>query len=352
MSLIIKNNLTNKKLYWFLQILGWSSIILIETINYYFFIVKEFDWRYVIQFLILASLGLLVSHFYKLILIKPKIFQMGSAKIWLFAIRDVFGITFFIVFFIYSPFFITSFSEGFDRDLVISTLGQFMNVSRYVLVWIIIYYLYHVLTQASEVAQQKLTLENVAKSAELELLKSQLNPHFLFNSLNSIKALVLIDPEKSRDAIIKLSELLRFSLNYEKAHLITLEEEMIQVQKYLELEQIRFGKRLDVTISLEAETLDHKVPPAMLLTLAENAIKHGINQLPDGGEIKINTKLRGRLLHVEVLNSGLLKNDLKLGIGLRNLKSRLFSLFPKESSFELSQNNQSEIVAKLIFALD
>lgn len=351
MQSITQNYFSKKRLYFLLQVIGWSSITFVETINYYFFIVGEFSWEYFSHFLQLSAIGLGVSHVYKALLIKPEIFDLATTKIWFFAVRDILGITFFIVLIHYSPYFIASYSEGFSRELVISTLGQFMNVARYVLVWIIVYYLYHVMSQSSKVAKQKLTLENNVKTSELELLKSQLNPHFLFNSLNTIKALVLIDPEKSRDAIIKLSELLRFSLNYEKAHLINLEEEMIQVQKYLILEQLRFGKRLDVIINMEDVTLEQKVPPAMVLTLAENAIKHGINQLPDGGQIRIETKLRGKLIHIEVINSGELKEDFELGIGLKNVKSRLLSLFPKNSSFELTQNKSSEISAKLIYPI-
>ena len=96
--------------------------------------------------------------------------------------------------------------------------------------------------------EQKLLIENLAKTSELELLKTQLNPHFLFNALNSIKALVLLDSEKSRQAIIKLSELLRFSLNYEKHPLISLKTELEEVQKYMELEKIRFGERLQYKV--------------------------------------------------------------------------------------------------------
>ncbi|MFL0683967.1 MAG: sensor histidine kinase, partial [Algoriphagus aquaeductus] len=208
-----------------------------------------------------------------------------------------------------------------------------MNLGRYVLVWIIIYYLYHILKRNSEISEQKLMLENVAKSAELELLKIQLNPHFLFNALNSIKALVLIDQEKSRDAIIKLSELLRFSLNYEKAPLISLNDEINEVIKYLELEQIRFGKRLEVEILIQEETLEQRIPPAMILTLAENAIKHGITKLPDGGKIKIESKIKGQKMWVELINSGQLEENFSMGIGLSNLEKRLQNLFPDKSSF-------------------
>lgn len=256
-----------------------------------------------------------------------------------------------MVILLYLPYLIFDFSTIRKSEFWIGFFGQIMNLGRYVIVWIIIYYLYHILKKHSEMTEQKLLLENVAKSAELELLKNQLNPHFLFNALNSIKALVLIDQEKARDAIIKLSELLRFTLNYEKAPLIALNEEINEVVKYLELEQIRFGKRLEVYISLEEETLELKVPPAMVLTLAENAIKHGITQLPEGGGIWIQSKVRGSLLTLEVMNTGQLKSAFNLGIGLQNLQVRLQSLFSDKASFYLDAFPDSRVVARITYPI-
>ncbi len=345
------NSISKSKFYWLLQIIGWSSIIFIETINYTFFIIGEFRWEYFQQFFLYAAVGLIVSHFYKTIFIKLEVFERSLSRIWVRAFFDVMMITSIMVILLFLPYVLTDFSTVKKSEFWITFFGQIMNLGRYAIVWIIIYYLYHILKKNSEITEQKLLFENVAKSAELELLKNQLNPHFLFNALNSIKALVLIDQEKARDAIIKLSELLRFTLNYEKAPLISLNEEINEVVKYLELEQIRFGKRLEVHISLEEETLDVKVPPAMILTLAENAIKHGITQLPEGGEIWIETKIRGKNIFIEVINTGKLKDTFNLGIGLNNLQKRLQSLFSQKASFVLDAVSDKKVIARISYPI-
>jgi two-component system, LytTR family, sensor kinase len=340
------------KIYWLLQIIGWSSLIFIETINYTFFINGEFRWDYLQQFFLYSVVGLIVSHFYKIMFINFDVFEKSLSRIWIRAFFDVMMITSIMVILLYLPYVIADYGTIKKSEFWIGFFGQIMNLGRYAIVWIVIYYLYHLLKKNSEIIEQKWILENTAKSAELELLKNQLNPHFLFNALNSIKALVLIDQEKARDAIIKLSELLRFTLNYDKAPLITLNEEINEVVKYLELEQIRFGKRLEVHITLEEETLEIKVPPAMVLTLAENAIKHGITQLPEGGEIWIESKLRGKNITIEIINSGQLKNTFHLGIGLKSLQIRLQSLFADRASFFLDTISESKVVARIIYPID
>ena len=341
--------LSHSQRYWLLQVVGWSSIIFIETVNYTFFIQGSFQWALVAQFTAFAVVGLLVSHFYKIKLIKPQIFDRKLSRIWIRAAFDVLLISLIMVIILFLPGVLADFQVLKDKTIIIAFFGQIMNLGRYVIVWIIIYYLFHILKKNAEINEQKLKLENVAKSAELELLKSQLNPHFLFNALNSIKALVLIDQEKSRDAIIKLSELLRFSLNYEKAPFISLNEEINEVIKYLELEQIRFGKRLQVDILLQEETLDLRIPPAMVLTLAENAIKHGIAKFPDEGKILITSKLRGNEFFREVSNTGSISKEFYLGIGLNNLQKRLKSLFGEKAKFCLEEKGSQWVAASITY---
>jgi two-component system, LytTR family, sensor kinase len=343
--------INKRQIYWVLQVLGWSSIVFIETVNYTFFIHGNFEWSFFQQFVLYALIGIFVSHMYKSFFITQKIFEKSLSKIWTKAFFDTLNIAFLMAFLLFFPHLLIDFESLMTKEILISFLGQIMNLGRYVLVWIIIYYLYHILKSNNEISQQKLKLETLAKSAELELLKIQLNPHFLFNALNSIKALVLIDQEKSRDAIIKLSELLRFSLNYEKAPLISIKEEINEVVKYLELEQIRFGKRLDVEIVLQEETLDRRIPPAMVLTLAENAIKHGITKLPDGGIIKIESKIKGARICVEVINSGQLSENFSTGIGLTNLQKRLENLFPENASFRLDNFGNQLVKSTIIYPL-
>lgn len=344
-------NLTKTQRYWLLQILGWGSIVFVETINYTFFIVGGFQWTFVTQFSILSLTGILSSHFYKKLFIKESIFEKSLSKIWIRALADTFLMTGIIVSFLYSLSVLEQPELLSDTKFIISYFGQIMNVARYVVVWIIIYYLYHVLNKHRDTAEQKLLVENLAKTSELELLKSQLNPHFLFNALNSIKALVLIDSDKAREAIIKLSELLRFTLNYEKTPLISISEEIDEVVKYLELEKIRFGSRLDVRIDLQAETLDAKIPPAMILTLAENAIKHGITKIPDGGMIEISASANSHTIRIEVCNSGTINDATGKGIGLKNTTKRLQSLFGEKAELALKNKSSNQVSVTIIYPL-
>jgi sensor histidine kinase YesM len=349
---MMKKIILNKnQRYWLFQVLGWGSITLVETINYTFFIVGTFSWGFVGQFAVLSVIGLVISHIYKKLFIKPSVFEKSLSKIWVRALADTFLMTSIMVSLIYGISVFSNPEVLKDTQFFISYFGQIMNVARYVVVWIIIYYLYHVLKKHQETAEQKLLVENLAKTSELELLKSQLNPHFLFNALNSIKALVLIDTNKSREAIIKLSELLRFTLNYEKTPLISISEEINEVVKYLELEKIRFGNRLDVKIDLQAETLEAKIPPAMILTLAENAIKHGITQLPDGGLIEITASANSQNVRIEVTNSGVLKLDENKGIGLKNTTKRLHSLFGEKADLVLKRKSDNLVSVTITYPL-
>jgi two-component system, LytTR family, sensor kinase len=343
--------LSKTQIYWLCQVLGWFSIVVVETINYTFVLVGTFQWGYVTAFSIQALYGLIVSHFYKIFFIKPFTFQKPIQRIWIKGLTDTFNMSLIITFLILGPSLIGEFSSVQNQipAVLLEIIGRIMNQSRYIVVWIIIYYMYKILQRNREITAEKLQMENLLTTTELELLKTQLNPHFLFNALNSIKALVLIDSEKARDAIVKLSELLQFSLSYEKTPLISIREEMYKVEKYLELEKIRFGQRLSFQFDISEATLDLEVPPALVLTLAENAIKHGITQLPDGGEIKVKSSIDGENLSLEVLNTGQLKGENLKGIGLKNVRSRLKNLFGGSAEISLLNHNKTQVIVSVSY---
>jgi len=188
-------------------------------------------------------------------------------------------------------------------------------------------------------------VENLAKTTELELLKTQLNPHFLFNAINSIKALVIFNPELSRDAIVKLSELLRFTLQYGKERLIPIKDEITEVRKYLELEQLRFGKRLTVVYNIDENTLSQTVPPAIVLTLAENAVKHGVTKEIADSIIVITTLLKNDNLVIEVKNNGHYKPTDINGIGLKHITKRLDEIFQGKAVFSIYQEDKNVVAA-------
>ncbi len=332
------------KLYWFCQVIGWGSLVGIETINYTFFIVGKFNIEYVVIFSYSAIVGLFSSHLYKKIVCRTTLFQKPTSTIWLVALTSTLILSIWLTIVNFIPSFVSNYSESINQLSFIAIFGSVVNWMRYVAVWIIIYFMYRLLERNRSIEENNLRSENFARLTELELLKTQLNPHFLFNALNSIKALVTIDPEKSKDAIVKLSELLRFTLNYGLQPLIPLHDEMLEVKKYLSLEQIRFGERFKVLYEISDNTFSKLIPPAIILTLAENSIKHGIANQTGSCTLVITSELNEDELIIQTTNPGSLNNKSKDGIGVRNIKKRLESLFGSKAWFSISENDGDVIV--------
>lgn len=182
----------------------------------------------------------------------------------------------------------------------------------------------------------------LANKARLEMLRYQLNPHFLFNALNSIRASIDEDAARSKKMITQLSEFLRYSLLNENAKKISLHEELEAVQNYLAIERIRFEEKLLVDFDIEKSAENFKVPGFLLNPLIENAVKHGLQTSPKPLRINIYAKTSGNKLLLEVSNSGTLKNDLHTNgtkIGLKNVRERLEKLFGENAKLELKQDN-------------
>src|ERR1051325_1002234 len=150
-------------------------------------------------------------------------------------------------------------------------------------IWVLAYYMYHYAQRELNTVKENARLAIIAKDAQLSNLAASLNPHFFFNSLNSIKALVAESPDEARRAIDLLSDLLRTSLNSSDNILISIEEEMGMTRDYLELEKLRFEERLLTCIQTDRQLMKYAIPPLSIQNLVENAIKHGIARRKDGG---------------------------------------------------------------------
>jgi hypothetical protein len=338
--------MNNRRTYWLCQFIGWLGMVAIETINYTFFITGKFNIELVKELLLYAMGGLLLTHLFKIILSKIKFFHKSKTSIWLVAFVSTFILSISLVLISFIPnLFQKNGMEAFKLLTPIYFLGMVMNWMRYIGVWIIIYFMYKILQQNNIIIKEKMMVENLAKTTELELLKTQLNPHFLFNALNSIKALVIFNPELSRDAIVKLSELLRFTLQYGKERLIPIKDEITEVRKYLELEQLRFGKRLTVVYNIDENTLSQTVPPAIVLTLAENAVKHGVTKEIADSIIVITTLLKNDNLVIEVKNNGHYKPTDINGIGLKHITKRLDEIFQGKAVFSIYQEDKNVVAA-------
>jgi len=182
-------------------------------------------------------------------------------------------------------------------------------------------------------------LQTQLAKAHLQTLKSQLQPHFLFNTMHSISALMLTDVHAADRMMTRLSDLLRMSLEASGTQITTLSHELEFLNCYLEIEKVRFEERLTVVLNIAAETLDAQVPHLLLQPLVDNAVKHGISKLHDGGEIQISATSEGTELQLEVKDNGpgMGRPDgpHRTGLGLKVTRERLEALYGQEQSMEL-----------------
>jgi len=188
------------------------------------------------------------------------------------------------------------------------------------------------------------------RDAELRALKSQINPHFLFNCLNSISALTSTDPGRARDMCVLLSDFLRKTLGLGERASIPWREELELARTYLEVEQVRFGARLQVEMQVDDDCSECQVPPLVLQPLIENAIKHGIATLVDGGIVRLEGHVEDGHLAVRVENSfdPEAPSPRRSGLGLRNVRSRLQTRFGDAAHLHVAAQN-NHFSAEMVF---
>jgi two-component system LytT family sensor kinase len=222
-----------------------------------------------------------------------------------------------------------------------------------VIPWTLIYYVYHYIDKYSKQQLDTLKLEALVKELELKTIKAHINPHFIFNALNSIRALIDENPVRARTAVTELSNILRSSMQAEKLETVTFEKELNIVKDYLALEHIRFEDRLQVEYEIDEDTLDQPIPPMMLQTLVENAIKHGISRQVDGGKVKIISDFKDNYHELVILNTGRLNgNRNKDGFGLASTQNRLQILFGQKANFDIREVNGNTVEARVLIPVD
>ena len=206
--------------------------------------------------------------------------------------------------------------------------------------WLLIYFIWHYINKNRNDQIDKLQLEAMVKSLELKTIKSHINPHFIFNAHNSIRALVDENPARARKAITELSNILRSSMQAEKMETVPLQQELDIVKDYLALEHMRFEDRLKVEIDIDENTLSQTIPPMMLQTLVENAIKHGISKSINGGIVRVISAYKNGHHELIVQNSGSLNGyniSRKEGFGITSTNERLNLLYQGKANFEIRQ---------------
>jgi LytS/YehU family sensor histidine kinase len=238
----------------------------------------------------------------------------------------------------------TDWKDGLNLEQLLGVTTFFAFIF---FLWSILYFTWHYFDRYNK------SLKYEASMIEIELnnLRSQLNPHFIFNALNSIRALVDENPGKSKQAINQLSNILRKSLSPDKQGLTKFDDEMKIVKDYLGLETIRFEERLKTEFIIHPDSHHYLVPPLMIQTLVENGIKHGISKLKEGGLIQLKTTVEGDHLTIQIRNSGHLINGVrrsKGGLGIKNTIQRLKLIYGDRTSFRIANENDNFVLTEII----
>jgi hypothetical protein len=242
-------------------------------------------------------------------------------------------------------------------------LSSLVNGAFMMTGWLCIYFFYHLFERLNRMQIEQLQLAATVKEAELRALKSQVNPHFLFNSLNSLRALIDEDAPRAREAVTRLANMLRYSLQSGQQETVPFEDEIRIVEDYLALEQIRHENRLRVRWAI-AENVRAgvlTVPPMLLQTLVENAVKYGISSRREGGELVISARFEGAALNIRVTNPGDLsvpaspaaaRAGSSTGVGLRNASERLKLLFGERAALTLLAEPPGCVTADVMIPLN
>lgn len=217
-------------------------------------------------------------------------------------------------------------------------------------IWVILYFSITSLRHTREARRDEIKMKLALSEAELRALESQLNPHFLFNCLNSIRGMVSENPPQAQDMITRLANILRYNLQRDRRHTVPLASEVEIVSDYLALESIRFENRLRVRIDIDDAAREAPVPPMLLQNLVENAIKYGVEDLPAGSEIFIRASLDNGSLRIAVENEGVLIEPQanSTQIGLVNARERLRILYGEGATLQLTPSPNRRVAATLV----
>ena len=344
---ICANMRSKSSLYWFCQLGGWLLYGLAMVFFAFIFENKTNNILYP-RIAITILFGLVFTHLLRELIVRLRLRPPIHVQKWWLLTVSVLSI---VVLFNLANSAIVEWLHMYDPKVKVSVEKRFLSNlildSPLVLVWVSIYYIWHYVELGSKTEIQKVRLESMVKELELKTIKSHINPHFIFNALNSIRALVDENPERARTAITELSNILRSSMQAEKMETLPFERELSIVKDYLALEHIRFEDRLQVEYDIDEDTLDQPVPPMMLQTLVENAIKHGIGKHKEGGLIKVISDYRENHHELIVRNTGHLQEEDSIsdGFGLNSTRNRLKLLFGGKASFEIRNTDEGMVEA-------
>ena len=339
--------MSKQHFYWLSQICGWLVyVILIWIINR--LEGENISPTFYLNLAIIFILGVGISHLYRSLIIRLEWLSLRIIALIprMLLASMICGLIYFMLHSLITDIFIRD-MNWFGEPMV--ALMSILNLSANFVLWSLLYFLFHFIESYRKEEIKNLEWEALSREVELNRLKSQMNPHFIFNAMNTIRALVDEDPKQSKEAITQLSNILRNSLFMGRSRVITLSEEIQLVKDYLNIEKARFEERLEIDVLIPEDVLNFLVPPLLIQTLVENGIKHGIANLPEGGKLAIIAKITpDHKLVVVIENDGeyLPSNNKRSGFGLINSRQRINLLYGDQGSINI-ENTKEKVRAIL-----
>lgn len=346
-----------ERLYVICQAGGWGFFFVLQVVFSLLFSKREDEHdpvNTVTMLVVVTALGLLLTHYARPLIARwgwkqlgwrplvPRVLAISGVLSFLWSLLS-YGI-------IYGAMRIP-WTPKFSPLLVFSL--SWINGTTLFVGWLCVYFFYHLFDRFNRSEIERLRLATSVKEAELRALKSQINPHFIFNSLNSLRGLIDENPDRARQAVTQLANLLRYSLQSGQLETVPFEDELRTVNDYLALEQVRHEERLRVRLDVAPGVLNLSIPPMLLQTLVENAVKYGIAPRREGGEIAIIARCEHGQLRLQVTNPGsLTAGGGSTGVGLRNAAERLQLLFGAQATLDLREGPPGWVTAGVIIPLD
>lgn len=343
-------NMSNTKKYWLFQLGGWGIFAMVQL--FFAITFDRLNGVFAMRLGFFILLGVILTHLMRLavkrsdLLLKPINVQIIGLTAFTILLSIIISSLEIIIFNFFSLTSETQQRSSFSKTMLENSFIAFI----FFFIWSCIYFIYHFIEKSRRQQLDTLRLEALVKELELKTIKAHINPHFIFNSLNSIRALIDENPGRARNAVTELSNILRSSMQTEKMELVSFEKELNIVKDYLALENMRFEDRLKVEYDIDEDTLSQLVPPMMLQTLVENAIKHGISKRVDGGVIKVISDFKNNYHELAVQNTGKLNGytENQEGFGLSSTVNRINLLYGDKASFRIEQVAPSLVEARLL----
>ena len=346
----MKHPLFSSKIIFGLYILAWVVLISIQTLA--FFQLFDVSWLYaLVDSLIFGCIYFLIGigtwYF-----IRYKGFEKN--KMLSLIVEHLASAFILVSLWVFGGTYILSlmFSASVDYvNLLWGSIGwRYGNGFLFYIILVFVYYLYANYMQHQERKENEMKLRSTLQNTEIDLLRSKLNPHFLFNSLNSLNFLIQTDTEKASKMLVQLADFLRFSIEKDKQKEVDLKDELANLERYMAIEQVRFGDRLKFFKNIEEDTLNMKLPAMLLQPLLENAIKYGLGSKLDNVEVKVLGKVKNDDLVLEIENIFDQSVNVRKGSGqgIENVRKRLEMIYNKTAGFQISKTGNSFNVSIVI----